>query len=92
MLSVYIPHNYALFTASLILPYHHDCDYHVRRNTVDPEGRNQFTPKGVQQVKEAVSKRNSVGDMTKLKLLIPEPPQYNIMPMPPSLLPIANYT
>ena len=63
MLSVYIPHNYALFTASLILPYHHDCDYHVCRI-------NQFTPKGVEQIEEAVSKRNSVGDMTELKLLI----------------------
>ena len=89
MLSVYIPHKYALFTASLILPYHHDCDYHVCRNTVLPEGRNQFTPKGLEQIKEAVSKRNSVGDMTKLELSISDPPQY--MPMLPSCLPIANY-
>ena len=62
MLSVYIPHNYALFTASLILPYH-DCDYHVCR-------LNQFTPEGVEQIKEAVRDRNSVGDMTKLELKI----------------------
>ena len=91
MLSVYIPHNYALFTASLILPYHYNCDYHVCRNAVADEQRNQFTPKGVQQIKEAVRNRNSVGDMTGLKLLISEPLQYT-MPMSPSLLPIANYT
>ena len=63
MLSVYIPHNHALFTASLILPYHHDWDYHVCRG-------NQFTPEGLEQIKEAVRDRNSVGDMTELKLLI----------------------
>ena len=66
MLSVYIPHNYALFTASLILPYHHDCDYHVCRG-------NKFTLEGEEQIKEAVSKRNSVGDMTELELSIYTP-------------------
>ena len=86
MLSVYIPHNYASFTASLILPYHHDCDYHVCRN-------NNFTPEGGEQIKEAVRDRNSVGDMTELKLLIRYITHHNIIrPRSPSLLPIANYT
>ena len=91
MLSVYIPYNYALFTASLILPYHHDWDYHVCRHIPIAIERNYFTREGVEQIKEAVSKRNSVGDMTELKLSISEPSQYT-MTKPPSVLPIANYT
>ena len=43
---------------------------YICRDFVTLEGKNQFTPKGVEQIKEAVSKRNSVGDMTKLELLI----------------------
>ena len=40
---------------------------------LDLVGKNQFTPRGVEQIKEAVRNRNSVGDKTELKLLIPEP-------------------
>ena len=53
-------------------------------------GKKQFTSEGVEQLKKAVSKRNS-GDMTELDLKIPDPPQEN-MTMPPTLLPIADYT
>ena len=55
------------------LPHHYDCDYNVCRNdlmgTVSPI-RNRFTREGVEQIKKAVRERNSVGDMTKLELLI----------------------
>ena len=69
MLSVY---NTSYFTASLILPYyyhHHDYDNHIYRT-------NQFTQEGVEQLKEAVRDRNSVGDMTEVKQLMIEPQYY----------------
>ena len=34
------------------------------------EFKNQFTREGVEQIEEAVRERKSVGDMTKLKLLV----------------------